>query len=126
MVLCSNFDFNNSTCTQVDIGFDYTISLTHNDALGNPIDLTSFTFQMIIKDGLAGSTLLTLNEVATDLLTGLYIPSPTTGVIRLQITDTDTALIAVGVYPYEFTQTDTDSEVKIFMQGTIQFFDRGF
>lgn len=123
---CSEFDFQTSTCTQVDKGFDFSKVLTYKDSLGAVIDLTNLTFLMTIKDGLGGSTLLVLSEVGDDVTTGLYIPSPISGIINIQITDDDTGSIAEGVYPYEITLTDSNGRVEIFMQGTIQFDDRGF
>lgn len=123
---CSEFNFQSNTCTQVDVGFDFTKVLTYTDINGDAVNITGFVFVMTIKDNLSGATLLTLPIVGDNLTTGFYIPAPSSGVLNMQITDTDTALIAVGVYPYEMTVTDTDSKVDIFMQGTIQFFDRGF
>ena len=123
---CSAFNFQTGTCTQVDIGFDFAKVLTYTDADGTAIPLTDLVFQMLIKDELGGTVLLTLDEVGTNLLTGLYIPSPLSGVINIQITDTDTSTVPKGVYPYEITVTDADGKKDIFMQGSIQFFDRGF
>lgn len=126
MALCSNFDFNNSTCTLVTKGFDYSKVLTYTDSNGDAINITGFVFLMTIKDALGGSDILSLPIVGDNLTTGFYIPSPVSGVLNMLITDTDTGLITAGVYPYEFTVTDTDSKIDIFIQGTIEFFDRGF
>lgn len=123
---CDNFDFLTGTCTQVKIGFDFEKVFTYTDSLGVGVNISGFDFNMIIKDALGGATLLTLPTVNDNVTTGFYFPSPNTGVINMQITDTDTALIASGTYPYEMTITDTDSKVEIFMQGEIQFVDRGF
>ena len=123
---CSQFNFEDITCTQADIGFDFNKILTFKDASGAAIDITGQTLVMIIKDELEGATLLTLSIVGDKLTTGFFIPSPTTGIINMQITDTDTNSIAVGLYPYETIRTDTDSKKTIFMQGNIQFSERGF
>ena len=123
---CDNFDFLTGNCTQVDIGFDFEKVFTYTDSLGLPVPLTGFDFNMIIKDALGGATLLTLPTVNDNVTTGFYFPSPITGIISMLITDTDTAGFTVGTYPYEMTITDTDSKVEIFMQGEIQFVDRGF
>jgi hypothetical protein len=123
---CSEFDFQSSTCTQADIGFDFSKVLTYKDSLGAVIDLTNLEFSMTIKDSLGGTTLLSLVEVGSISLTGMYIPSPTTGVINIQVTDTDTSSIAEGVYPYQIQVVDADDKVEIFMQGTIEFHSRGF
>lgn len=123
---CNNFDFLTGTCTQVDIGFDFDKVFTYTDSVGLPVNITGFDFNMLIKDALGGATLLTLPTVNDNVTTGFFFPSPTTGIINMQITDTDTALIASGTYPYEMTITDGDSKIDIFMQGEIQFFERGF
>lgn len=126
MAQCSRFDFQTGTCTQVDIGFDFSKVLTYTDVNGDAINVTGFVFSMTIKDELSGATLLTLPIVGDNLTTGLYIPSPISGIINMQITDTDAGLIAAGVYPYEMTVTDNNSKVDIFMQGSINFINRGF
>ena len=126
LINCNLFNFQTGTCTQVDKDFDFLVSFAISDSGGNPIDLTNDTFQMIIKDSLGGSVLLTLNEVGDNVTTGIYIPSPTSGVLAIQITDTDVTATATGVYPYEMTRTDTDSKIFPFAQGTIEFSDRGF
>tara|TARA_B110000908_G_C10047712_1_gene354761 strand:+ start:118 stop:495 length:378 start_codon:yes stop_codon:yes gene_type:complete len=123
---CSEFDFQVSTCTQVDIGFDFDKVLTYKDSLGVAIPLSSLEFSMTIKQSLGGTTLLSLVEVANNISTGLYIPAPSTGVINIQITDADTLLVDEGIYPYEIKVVDADAKVEIFMQGTIQFHSRGF
>ena len=123
---CEFFKFNSSTCTQADVGFDFAKELAITDISGNPLDLTPDTYQMIIKATLGGTSLLTLDEVGTNLLTGLYIPSPTSGIINIQITDTDTTAAGAGDYFYEMTKTDGDGKIFVFLQGNFQFNDRGF
>lgn len=61
MALCSNFDFNNSTCTHVDIAFDYSKVLQYSDDSG-AIDLTGFVLVGDIKDAIGGSSLLSLAQ----------------------------------------------------------------
>lgn len=126
LINCNLFNFQTGTCTQVDKDFDFEKVLTYTDVNGDAINVTGFVFVMTIKAALGGATLLTLPIVGDNLTTGFYIPSPISGIINMQITDTDTALIAAGVYPYEMTVVDTDSKEEIFMQGTIEFVDRGF
>ncbi len=123
---CNEFNFLTGTCTQVDVGFDFDKVLTYTDSAGLAIDVTGFDFTLIIKDTLAGSTLLTLPIVGDNTTTGLYIPDPTNGIINMHITDTDSTAVGVGLFPYEMTETDGDLKVDIFIQGNIQFSDRGF
>tara|TARA_R110001599_G_scaffold96114_1_gene248797 strand:+ start:335 stop:706 length:372 start_codon:yes stop_codon:yes gene_type:complete len=123
MALCSNFDFNSTTCTQVDITFDFSKVLTYTDESG-AIDLTGFVLAGDIKDLVGGSSLLTLAIIGDTQTTGFYIPDPTNGIIYFQIKKED--VLTAGVYPYEFILTNPSNDDSIFMQGTIQFFDRGF
>jgi len=123
MALCSNFDFNNSTCTSVDIAFDYSRVLQFTDDSG-AIDLTGFILAGNINDAIGGSSLLALAIVGNDQTTGFYIPDPTDGSIQFIIKKED--VLANGTYPYEFVLTNPSGDESIFMQGTIQFFDRGF
>ncbi len=124
---CDEFNFKVlNKCTQIDIGYDFESVFTYEDSNDLAINITGFDFNMIIKDSLGGATVLTLSIVGDNLTTGFYIPNPTLGIINMQITDVDTGLIAAGNYPYEMLSTDTDSKVKIFMQGILQFSERGF
>lgn len=126
MGTCNNFDYTESTqpCTNVNVGFDFSKTLTYEN-LGIPINITGFSFAMTIKDSIGGATLLSLPIVLNNTTTGLYIPDPTNGQIFVQITDADTTTIGAGVFPYEMIKTDPSSKISIFMQGTIQFIDRG-
>lgn len=125
---CSLFNFQTGTCTQVNMGFDFSKTLTYTDPNNAAINITGFDFVMTVKDVLGGSTILTLPIVATNLLTGFYIPSPSTGVLFMQIAKADTAAITggAGVYPYEIVVTDPDTKENVYFQGTIQFYERGF
>lgn len=126
MSLCNQFNFELSTCTQVDVSFDWTKTLTYQDTSGVAIDVTSYVFVMTIKDENGGATLLSLPIVGDNLTTGIYIPVPTNGILNLQITDTDAGIVGGGVFPYELAVTDPDGLISPFMQGTIQFLDRGY
>jgi len=120
---CNQFDFQTGTCTAVDITFDFVKVLTFSDDSGS-VDLTGFDLTGEIKDTLGGSVLLSLALVANDQTTGFYIPTPSNGVINFIIKKED--VLAAGVYPYEFILTNPTGDESIFMQGTIQFTDRGF
>lgn len=127
MGTCNSFDYTESTqpCTNVDVGFNFSKSLTYEDD-GTAIDITDFTFAMTIKASIGGSTLLTLPIVTDNITTGLYIPDPTNGEIFIQIIKAATISTGDGVFPYEMIMTDASSLDSIFMQGTIQFIDRGY
>jgi len=122
---CSQFDFQTGTCTAVNKDFDFIKVLQFTDDSG-AIDLTGFNLTGDIKDALGGTSLLTLGIVANDQTTGFYIPVLTDGTIQFIIKKEDAALITAGVYPYEFILTNSSGDESIFMQGTIQFTDRGF
>jgi hypothetical protein len=127
MGTCNNFDYTISTqpCTNVDVGFDFSSSLTYEDN-GTAINLTGYIFVMTIKASLGGSILLTLPIVGNNTTTGLYIPAPTNGQIFVQILEADTITVGNGIFPYEMTITDSFGLESIFMQGTIEFIDRGY
>lgn len=127
MGTCNSFDYTVATqpCTNVNVGFDFSKSITYSND-GTAIDITGFVFSMTVKDTIGGSTLLTLPIVGDILTTGLYIPTPETGEIFVQITDTDTIATGAGVFPYEMIITNPSGIISIFMQGTIQFIDRGY
>jgi len=127
MGTCNNFDYTISTqpCTNVDVGFDFSTSLTYEDN-GTAINITGFVFAMTIKASIGGATLLTLPIVGDNTTTGLYIPDPTNGEIFVQILAADTITVGAGVFPYEMTITDPSGLISIFMQGTIEFIDRGY
>ena len=127
MGTCNSFDYTVSTqpCTNVDVGFNFSKSITYSND-GIPINITGVVFAMTIKASIGGATLLTLPIVTDNLTTGLYIPTPTNGGIFVQITGADSITIGAGVFPYEMIMTDTFSLETIFMQGTIQFIDRGY
>ena len=122
---CSQFNFQLSTCTQVDIGFDDIKTLTVTDDNG-AVDLTGFGLVMTIKDKLDGTEILVLDIVGDDETTGFYIPDPATGIVNMLITATDSTPIAAGWYVYETVLTDPSGKKFIFMQGSIQFYKRGF
>ena len=119
------FDFQTGTNTEIIKGSFFTKVLTYKFQ-GTAINISSFTFEMVIKDVLGGTTLLTLAQVASDTLLGLYIPDPTTSVINIQIPISDSDGLTVGTPVYEFTMTDSSGRLFEFFQGTIQVTDRGF
>ena len=126
MGLCSGFDFKKDLgiCSQVDIGYDYEKVLFYNFDL-EPIPLDGLNFTGEIKDDLAGSVLINLAVVGTDQETGFYIPDPSSGEIHFIIKKEDD--LPEGFYPYSFTQINiATGDEEIFMQGEIQFFNRGF
>ena len=122
---CSQFNFQESNCTQVDIGFDYFRTLTVTDD-GGAVDLTDSIFIMVIKDALGGNVILTLNIVGDADTTGFYIADPETGLIDMQILEAENTPIPPGWYVYEMTVEDPFGHTGIFMQGSIQFSSRGF
>ena len=118
---CNKFDFNERTCSSVDIGMDFIKTLTYTDSSDNAIDLTSHTFSMRIRQTKDGSDLLTLGIVGDTTSTGFYIADPLTGIIRLKITDVDTATFNSGNYRYDIIMTDPNGDKTIFMEGSILF-----
>ena len=123
---CNEMNFQSGNkCTQVDIGFDYSKTITYTDNSGVAIDLTGFVLDCDIKDALGGSVIIAMPEVGNDQTTGLYIADRTTGVILFQIKKADTAITAAS-YPYEITITNPSTDDSVFLQGIIEFANRGF
>ena len=127
MGTCNSFDYTVSTqpCTNVNVGFNFSKSVTYSNE-GTPINITGFVFAMTVKASIGGSTLLTLPIVTDNLTTGLYIPDPSTGEIFVQIIKADTISTGAGVFPYEMILINPSGLESIFMEGTIQFIDRGY
>ena len=123
---CSSYNFQTGACTNANKDFDFLVTFSVTDVNKDPVPLTGDVFQLVIKDDLNGAVLLTLDHVVDNVSTGIYIPSPTTGVISIQITDTDVATVPAGVYPYQMAKTDSDGKITVFAQGTFQFYNRGF
>ena len=99
---CSEFNFQSNTCTQVNIGFDFSKTLTYTDSNKAAINITGFDFVMTVKDELGGSTILTLPIAVTHLLTGCYIHSTSTGVLFMHLSKPSTTLaFSRGVSSYQ-------------------------
>lgn len=124
---CNTFNFEESSdpCSNVNVGFDFAFTAFYNNG-GIGVDISDDSFEMTIKDTIGGTILLTLPEVLNNITTGLYIPTPTGGKIFIQIIEADTVTMGAGVFPYEMTKTDSDNLTTIFMEGTIEFIDRGY
>jgi hypothetical protein len=123
---CSEFNFLSGICQDVKKDFDYTRVFQYKDPDGNAIDLTGSDLNMTIKDTLGGTTLLSLAIVGSSSATGFYIPTPTDGTINMFITQADVTSVPAGDYVHEIIITNSAGKDEIFMQGTIQFTDRGF
>ena len=117
---CSYFEFSEKSCTAVNIGFDFSKTLTFTDNDGLPIDLTGYLLAGEIKNSLGGNTLISLPEVSDSQTTGLYIADRTTGIIEFQIKLADTSQTEF-TFPYEITITDPATDINLFLHGTIQF-----
>jgi hypothetical protein len=126
MLLSNEFNFERITDTHVVIGCDFNTPLYYTLADGSPGNLTDDTLEMTIKDELGGAALAILGEVGDNTSDGLYIPTPTNGQVFIQIADTTSSFYSEGIYPYQITRVDVDSKKFIWMQGTIEFFNRGF
>lgn len=119
---CNSFDFQESSCSQVDLGFDwFSIQLDYTDESGAAIDLTGYDLNMEIKDVKGGTVILTLATISSSILTGLNIPTPANGQVSPQILAADTNLFTAGAYPFEITITNTLGHTEIWFAGSIQF-----
>lgn len=120
-----NFEVASDPCSNVKVGFDFAFTAFYN-LVGVGVDISDDTFEMTIKDVVGGSVILTLPEVLDNITTGLFIPTPIGGKIFIQIMEADTTTVGAGKFPYEMTKVDSDNLKTIFMQGTIEFIDRGY
>jgi hypothetical protein len=121
---CNTFNFSKSTCTHVDVGYDFKKQLTYQDSDNVAIDLTNITLQMIIRDGVDEANLLVLNEVLTDTEDGIYITDAANGIFQLLIEDGTSVTIGAGIYLYELSKTESSGLKTILMEGTIEFVER--
>ena len=119
---CNKFNFQISTCTNVDIGVDFTkVTLAVTDENGDPINLTGFDLNMRIRKNRTGANILLLPVVGSSTLTGLYFTDITTGNFNIRINDTDTDLFTDGFYLYDIIITNPSGDTEVFMEGRIQF-----
>ena len=84
----------------IDAGATYQLTVTWNDSAGDPIDLTSYTARMKLKNTYGGSALVSLTESDGITLGG------SAGTILITIPDTLTATLAStshtkGIYDLE-------------------------
>jgi hypothetical protein len=120
----SKFNFSRyskSICTNVDIGFDFALTLTYNDPSGDPIDLTGYSLSGIIRSADNTSTKLVLGTAVDAVSTGFFIETPSDGVIQFIIAKSDTLNFTEGNYPYEFTLTAPSGLTSLWMYGLIDF-----
>jgi hypothetical protein len=93
---------------------------------GAVVPLTGQTFEMTIKDTNGGTVLLTMPIVTDKITTGIYIPSPTDGIMFLQIMRADSVTVGEGYFPFEIIRTDSDGLLSVYITGEIQFYTRDF
>lgn len=118
---CEEFHFSQSSCNNVFIGADFSREIRYKDSGGDPVDLTSSTLYMVIRDINSNVDLLTLGMVGDATTTGFYMPAPTTGVVYLQIREEQVAAFSQGECRYKITRTDASGDEHIFMYGIISF-----
>lgn len=98
----------------VDQGSDWYLTLQYKDSNGNPVNLTSYTAAMQLRQ-FFGSTdaALTLTTSSGITITGA------TGTIAIHATATQTAAIAAGNYVYDLEIKSASNIVTRLIQGTI-------
>lgn len=80
-----------------------TIEITITDDSGAPFDLTGWDVQIRLKSG--------PNVVTKDLTDGLTVPTPSEGVVEMELTAVDTA--EHGPYSAEMRISDADTDVVV-------------
>jgi hypothetical protein len=112
---CGILNFDAANCMQIFIGLDFDpVSITIDGA--GP-DLTNQDIKMNIYDG-CGNKVLELVEVGSSVLTGIYIPDPTTKTFYPQFRKTETALLEEKTYTHEIIITDENLNEEMFLRGT--------
>lgn len=116
---CKKFNFSESNgCSNIDIDYDWSVSCTDVDENNNPINLNGFTSEVIIKDS-NDNTLFTLVDVPDALTTGIYMPSPSSGEMFIQMMKADTSTLSAGNYKYEWSLISPSGLSELFLFGYI-------
>jgi hypothetical protein len=98
----------------IEAGADYTALLTWQDASGNPIDITGWTAEMMIRTDYSSTTpLVTLSSGSGISLGG------TAGTIAIDIPAAETAPLAEGLAIYDLLLTDATGKPMRLIQGTV-------
>jgi len=122
---CEEFNFSESNnCSHVSVGKDFLYNVSVVDEDGATEDITGDVFELIIKDMIDGSVLLTLNNTLVLDTTGFYVNDAGTGDMDMRITATDTIIVGGGVFRYEWNRTSSSGFIKLEGYGTMQFSDR--
>lgn len=101
----------------IEKGATYKHTLTWNDSLGAPINLTGCSAKLQIRTSVTSQTVLI--ELST--LNGRLILTPLLGIIQLYISATDTtSLIGTGGV-YDLEVTFANGEITRLIEGTIIF-----
>lgn len=87
----------------IDAGSDFITNITVSTATGFILDLTGYTAKSQIRKSFSTST-------AYDFVT--TIPTPTSGTVRLQLSNIASEAIPPGRYLYDVEITQTSSGIK--------------
>lgn len=121
---CNTFNFSKDTCTEVEIGSNFRLSMLMEDSEGSPIDLTGRDITLTIKD-VNDETFedIILSEVSDSSTTGLNYESIDQGIIVIQILSGTTSTLSRKTYVYEMVD---NTEHVTLMLGGIQVIEGEF
>lgn len=80
---------------------------------------------MVIQERNTTTTVLTLDIVANDFTTGIYIPDATLGQLFIQIRKADTTAVGKGNYDYVIKEINPSGYERPWMHGAITFGEIG-
>ena len=97
-----NLSVNTST------SFDQSFTLTNDD--GSALNLTGYTILAQIRKHSSSTTAVNFSATA---------PSPTSGVVKLELQPSDTASLKPGRYVYDIVITDPSSVATRVVEGSV-------
>lgn len=94
--------FPNQVPAYVDADGSWSETYTLTDNLGNPLNLTGYTFQFVVRPTVTNTNEPALISVISTGSTsqGSVTITPLTGVVTVVLTPAATVVLGQGVYPY--------------------------
>jgi hypothetical protein len=107
----------------VDRGFDWSLTLTWNDADGNPVPLAGWSADMFIRPAFADQTTVIFATLSTADDPPEIVLGASDGIIQLSLSAAVTALIPSGAAVYDLRMTNPDGIASKLLYGLVQVWD---
>lgn len=101
---------------KLEQGATWRLQLTLKDSSDDPIDLTGHIVRMQLRTAHSARTALVSLTTVTPAH-GISIPTPTNGVVTLELTDEETALLPPRELVYDVEVENPSGEVQRVLQG---------